>query len=518
MLLLALSCLLGLIFLFFNLGSIAAHYDEKNKFSFSLIQSLLFCITSIIVVIFVWKLLPIHNIIKLCILLSFGSFILWIVISFAAYISRLNIIRTSWQSVIITILMFLAVPVLLVVTHNIHEKEYLTSYPDDNQISVQITYEINRVNSSGSIGHDWTYHHFLNNQEFESGDIVTINAKSPFSITSRFVEHDSISDVGESSSKQYKYSQNDNYKKTLTISQKVHVTERGGRKYAGSTADFNVTYTLKRVVPPSIGFWGILLYTSNSIEFFVCISLIVLQILCIIFVVFVIINGKKKDSSTDYPEQKNENYASVSNEKDLHQYDMLEPVLVNVDEALSVTSESSDVHCSLIAETPLYEFFRYRASRYGFDHVLRREKASSPNVVYFGYCKSMSCTFHNYLFQADHWVGIHKFYIYCKNITTGEIREFDWLGKGWVIGPFHHLYCQDSIDTMYTDGEKLIIKVTRRKSDPNHTKNLTPSQQKFDYDTPYRIEVVYEDGKFRCRSLFPRRSNPPPLLNPPENS
>ena len=106
--------------------------------------------------------------------------------------------------------------------------------------------------------------HFLNNQEFKNGDILKVNAKSPFTITSRFIERDSISDVGETTSPKYNYSSNDNYKKTLTILQKVNVVENGGRKYAGSTADFEATYTLKRVIPESMTFWDMFLCTTDD--------------------------------------------------------------------------------------------------------------------------------------------------------------------------------------------------------------------------------------------------------------
>lgn len=276
---------------------------NDTKFEFTKLQYILLCITGIAFIALIWDMFPLDNILKVAICCFIGTFILLIVISFAECVSYFKKITSAKIATTITILVFLTFPLAISIMHGIHEQEYLESYPANNQISVRITYDIDRVGGSGSIGSEWTYEHFLNKKKFQNGDILSISAKVPFTITSRCIERDSIDDIGESTSKQYKYSQNNNYKKTLTISQKVHVTEQGGRRYAGSTADFKVIYTLERVIPTSMGYWDVLLYTSNDTEYALCLSLIAGQILCAICVIFVLINGTRKQAYANEQER-----------------------------------------------------------------------------------------------------------------------------------------------------------------------------------------------------------------------
>lgn len=208
------------------------------------------------------------------------------------------------MAITITIIVFITFPLVISVICGIHKREYLLSYPTDNQISVKIVCDIDRIGGSGSIGNEWTYEHYLNDKEFEDGEIVTVSAKDFFSITSRFIEHDnSINDVGESTSQRYRYSDNDNYKKTIIISQKVHVVEQGGRRYAGSTADFNVIYKLKRVIPTTMSYWDVFLYTSNATEYFLCVFLIGAQILFVVFIIFIVINGRDRQTQIEKQER-----------------------------------------------------------------------------------------------------------------------------------------------------------------------------------------------------------------------
>ena len=277
--------------------------NSTTKFKFSKTQGVLLIITSIAFIVLTWRMVPLDNTLKLAICLFLGSFVFLMVISFADYLSCFKAVSSAKMATIITMIVFMAFPLTISIFYSIHEEEYLVSYPADNQISVKITYDIDRVGGSGSIGYEWVYKHYLNDTEFKNGDIVDINGKTAFTIKSRFIEHDSVDDIGESTSKQYNYSENDNYKKTLSISQKVHVVERGGRKNAGSTADFNATYKLERVVPTSMSYWDIFLYTSNDTEHTICIILIVGQILCIACIIFVLINGRKKEAYAKGQEQ-----------------------------------------------------------------------------------------------------------------------------------------------------------------------------------------------------------------------
>ena len=293
----ALFCLVSFMFWF---GSICRRFDVANNVTFTTLQGFLLFFSFVFSSITIWKMIPLPTWSKICIFLLFGAAFLWVVFVFAKFLGFFKIVKNSWCSVVITMLIFVVIPLASNLTHNAHEKEYLLSYPPDDQISVEITYDIKRVKSTGSIGHEWTYQHFINGQEFENGETVSVNAKSLFSITSRFIEHDDINDIGETTSKQYRYSQNKTYQKTLTISQDVHVVEEGGKRYAGSTADFNVVYTLKRVIPSSMDFWDIFFYSSSNTTDFVCILLIVMQTLSAIFIVFVLVYGKKKSDLYEY--------------------------------------------------------------------------------------------------------------------------------------------------------------------------------------------------------------------------
>ena len=277
--------------------------NTYRKFAFSKVQNALLCIASIAFIVLIWDMFPWHNALKLALCCFLGSFIFLMVISFADCLSFFKVVSSAKMAISITIVVFVVFPLAIAVMHGIHEKEYLSTYPANNQVAVKITCDIDRVGGSSSIGHEWTYKHFLNDKEFKNGEVVTVNAKTAFAITSRFIERDSISDIGESTSKQYKYSQNDNYKKTLTISQKVHVTEQGGRKYAGATADFNATYKLKRVVPPSMSYWDVFFHTSNDTEYSLCVILVGGQTLCIVFVILVLISGRKKKAYVEEQER-----------------------------------------------------------------------------------------------------------------------------------------------------------------------------------------------------------------------
>lgn len=268
--------------------------NNPTKFEFSKIQSALLIITSIAFIVLIWAMFPMYNALKVAICCFLGGLIFLTVISFAEYLSYFKAVSSANMAIAVTMIVFIMFPLIISIFHSIHEKEYLSSYPADNQISVEITYDIDYVGGNGSVGDGWVYEHYLNDTEFKNGEIVSINGKTSFTIKSRFIEIDGINDVGESTSRQYRYSENDNYKKDLIISQNVHVVEQGGRKNAGATADFNATYTLKRVVPTSMSYWDMFWYTPNDTEHCFCVALIIGQILCVACVIFVFVHGRKK--------------------------------------------------------------------------------------------------------------------------------------------------------------------------------------------------------------------------------
>lgn len=237
----------------------------------------------------VWRMIPIDNILKLSSSLFVGLLICNAVILVYNFLGQHLHIDSMWIKIAITAILFLAFPIAINILFSINEKEYLEAYPCDNKIAVQVRVEVNRVGGKGGIGNEWTFYHYLNDEEFCDNDILVIDAEQEFYIKSRFVEHDSIPDIGEASSSKISYASNENYKKTVTISQTVRVEEKGGRSNAGATADFDVTYTLKRVVPPTMGFWGIFFLTDNMGRYFICACLIIGEIVCADFVLYVVI-------------------------------------------------------------------------------------------------------------------------------------------------------------------------------------------------------------------------------------
>ena len=281
-------------FTFLPIATKNVNHQYKNKSDLLGLQIALELAISIGFMVLFWRMLPTSTSAKLLIFSVSGVFIVLLVSLFSSYLNYFECASSPRTTLIITAIVFLMFPLAINITQNVHEKDYLVSYPSDGKVSVSITYDIDRTGGSGSIGSDWSYHHYLNDHEFKNGDVLTIRADSAFVIKSRFIERDSIDDIGETISSKYKYSTNENYKKTLVIPQKVHVVENGGKRYAGSTADFKVVYTLKRVVPPSMNFWDILLYSNDSAKHAFCIFLILGQAFSIITIVYVLVLGNKK--------------------------------------------------------------------------------------------------------------------------------------------------------------------------------------------------------------------------------
>ena len=192
------------------------------------------------------------------------------------------------NAIIIAVLVFLILSFIVNIMYDVHKQRYISSPPDDNHILVRIKYDIDRIKEYGSVGNEWEYNHLLNNQEFKDGEVLNVNVKDPLSIKTRIVEYDKIPDIGESISR-CKY---DNYKSPIEVSQHVRVTERGGKKYAGSFVDFEVVYTIERVLPKNMSFWDVFFYTSNALDFLFCICLIVGQLICVGIAIRFIINKR----------------------------------------------------------------------------------------------------------------------------------------------------------------------------------------------------------------------------------
>lgn len=266
--------------------------DKKSNSN--TVSSFQFMATMMIGIFFIalmWRIIPLDNLFKSFLLCIFGLPILAVVHTFIIELEENPNLSSHISKSVLTAVIFLFVPFLVNIEYDIHKDTYLHNIPPDQIIALKITVDVEPLGGSGSIGNEWSYIHLFNDEQFKSGDTIEIGYNTPFSITSRFIEHDSISDIGEKSSQKYLYSKNDIYKKDLIFSQEVHVAEHGGRHNAGAHADFNATYTLKRVLPKSVSFLQIFLTTNSKFEKNFCYGLIICGFLCASAIIYITIRS-----------------------------------------------------------------------------------------------------------------------------------------------------------------------------------------------------------------------------------
>ena len=276
---------------------------------FNKIQYVLLSIIAIAMIVILWIIIPITPVfIKIFLFIIISLIVFAVVFNFADSLHDIKKLSSTFAVISITALVFLAFPIANRVVYKNHEEAYLKSLEakntidDESKITIRITYSYVCTNRSGSIGNEWTNEHFFNNKMISSGDTIIIDANKSFQITTRFTEKDDIdlNDVGETTSSSYSFIKNGSILDRITIPQKVHVEERGGRKNAGATIDFFVTYTLNRIIPqkdtPSVKFFDALLYTNNSFEYGLSIALIVGHVLSVLAIVVTIVYGNKKRS------------------------------------------------------------------------------------------------------------------------------------------------------------------------------------------------------------------------------
>lgn len=264
-------------------------YDGER---YSLVWIIFSCVMCVIFSILIWDMLPMDNIIKGCLDFVLIAFILFAILRFHIYVFYFNKKFAELKTITVTVIAFLIIPLVMNIIYRQNADRYLASYPSDNVIAIKIDCNVDRIESKGSVGNEWSYIHLLNDRTFSSGEILEIGASEPFTITTRIIEHDKISDVGETTSKEYIYPINENWRNSMIFSQIVHVEEEGGRKNAGAYADFCAEYTLIRTFPKTMSFWTMLFYTHNQ---WFPVSLIVCELACITMIVYVIVMGRKKE-------------------------------------------------------------------------------------------------------------------------------------------------------------------------------------------------------------------------------
>ena len=265
--------------------------NEEKKADYSVFYYFLLIIPVVIPVL-LWSKIKLGLELKL-ILLLFIDCVVFLIACLFMYMLRYVIKnRSPLFYVIISLFLFLAFPISNTVVYDNHTRVYLEAYPNDNKIHIRIICDVKTIKNDGSIGHEWTYEHYLNDQKFNSGDTLAIDARSDFTITSKFIEHDSGSDdIGKTISPTQNYSQQEDYSKDIIITQNVHAAESGGRKYAGATADFEAKYTITRVVPSSMSAIDMILFTTIPKERGLCKFLISGQIISLVLIALTIFGG-----------------------------------------------------------------------------------------------------------------------------------------------------------------------------------------------------------------------------------
>ena len=201
------------------------------------------------------------------------------------------------KALVVTVLVFLFFPITITCLFWANKPRAMDYYLDTNEpeISVNITYSVHSFDSVGNVGNDWEFEHFLNGKEFEKDDILKFKPEESLQIKTRIAEEDLYDDISEAVSRSYSVSSLDDYGKTLSISQVLRVVEKEGA-HRGSYKEFKVDYSLERVNTKKKPdrFWVVFLYSEGGIEHGFRILLIVGMISCLIFVIVVIVVGRKR--------------------------------------------------------------------------------------------------------------------------------------------------------------------------------------------------------------------------------
>lgn len=167
------------------------------------------------------------------------------------------------------------------------------------------------------------------------------------------------------------------------------------------------------------------------------------------------------------------------------------------------TCDSQEEHeyCILVGESKNYYFWAYKTRENGRGgYILRQEKCAPNNVVFFGKNEDFACVFKGYLFLAKSICEVGKPSIIARKTTSGLLSSCDWLShktiKYTVFDVIRHYY-QDSITDMFIENDKLVFKISRKKSD-------SIEDDAYDTYVDYVLTVKYKDKQFYVDSIFPK--------------
>lgn len=267
--------------------------EEKSKKAFPLWELCFPIAVTIAFIALIWRFIPIQETLKLSLICVGGVGILAAVIFFVERLPFFIPTPTRGTNAVIVLMIFLLFPAMINALYESSKNTYLSDITPDTLIGLKITYDVERTGGSGSIGSDWKYLHFYNDTKIGSGSVVDVRASDTFTIRSRFIEvDDAISDVGETISKPISYYKMEPANGELVIKNDVLVAENGGRRYAGSYAEFTATYRVKLTMPKSMGFWSVYFSTEDtSIRWILVLS----QLCCLAIIAYVIAFGAKRE-------------------------------------------------------------------------------------------------------------------------------------------------------------------------------------------------------------------------------
>ena len=176
--------------------------NDNQNLKYTRLQQLILWIIVPLFLLFITLLISNNTAIKVLIFLIGLPFVGLIVVLTSIALSSLYGF-SAWKSIICTAVIFLLIPAIMATIFYSHNHNYLTSAPSNNRVSLRITAVVKRTDGAGSLGNELSYKHKINNTLFETGEIVEISTKTPFTITSTIIEHDDISDVGTTTSQGY---------------------------------------------------------------------------------------------------------------------------------------------------------------------------------------------------------------------------------------------------------------------------------------------------------------------------
>ncbi len=192
----------------------------------------------------------------------------------------------------------------------------------------------------------------------------------------------------------------------------------------------------------------------------------------------------------------------------IYNYKMLQRIHCDLDSAVNNPNPQDGEYCRIIAESKDYLFYSYMAhDDNSGGYVIRRTKAKMREKRFFGKNYKMSCVFEPYLFQCNSYGERGRFFIYAKNMETGEETKCDWLGKGDVFltdSGFGRFYVQDVIKSVDIENGQLVFHVHRNKSSAPEYVSSTEGEYRddFDFDTDYKLIITLESGELRPVAVF----------------